>query len=70
MTWVLIVTWEVSAAYYPPGMYDRSSVYSSAVAFQEFNTLQACQFASVEAQKLMPSAHKTRVACVPKGETK
>lgn len=55
MTWILMSAWLIS-----PGPYATSR----ALTMQEFNTLQACQFASVEAQKIAPGV---RVVCVQKG---
>lgn len=51
MSWVLIVTWCIHCP-------------TRAVAMQEFSTVEACQFASVEVQKLAPVVS---VVCVPKG---
>lgn len=60
MSWVLIVAWTAisHANGYQPHQWPE-------VAMQEFGTQQACQFASVEAQKL---ARGIRVVCVPKGD--
>jgi hypothetical protein len=63
MTWILIVSWAVSAGAAETAPY--TSVYRShAVAMHEFNTLDACQFASLEVQKI---AKTTKMVCVQKG---
>ncbi len=60
--WILIVSWlAVSQSY------QRTDRNWGELAMQEFNTLEACQFASVEVQKITP---QVRVVCVPKGEKK
>ncbi len=59
-TWILVVSWlAMSQSYQQRG--DRAW---GEVTMQEFNTLEACQFASVEVQKITP---QVRVVCVPKG---
>ena len=64
MMFILIVSWAVATAggedYSSKEMYRRQ-----AVAMQEFNSAEACQLASLEAQKI---ARNIRVVCVPKGK--
>lgn len=60
--WVLIVSFAIASG---GGTNSPSNPNRGfGVAMQEFNSVQACQFASVEAQKI---AHDIRVVCVPKG---
>lgn len=61
--WILIVSWAVAAPY-DAGVYTTSMVMKHAIAMQEFGGVEACQFASLEAQKIAPGI---RVVCVPKG---
>lgn len=64
--WILIVAFAATQSAYPD--YSSSGVKRSYhVAMQEFGDLQACQHASVEAQKIAPGI---RVICVPKGVQK
>ena len=62
MSWVLVVMWAVASG----GSTDSSANPRSApaIASQEFNDVMACQFASVEIQKMN---RDLRVLCVPKG---
>lgn len=62
MSWVLIISWLVST---PNPSDSRLALTTSAVTMQEFNHVEACKFASVEAQKIAP---QIKVVCVPKGE--
>ena len=59
--WILIVAFAVSTPIYDGSAASR---HSSAVTMQEFSDLKACQFASLEVQKLATAA---RVVCIPKG---
>lgn len=54
-TWILIVVMSASNG-------------TSTVAMQEFNTVQACQYAGGQISSV--SAYVRKLICVPKGETK
>ena len=56
MGWVLIITWVAHAC--------AGCSSSTSVAMQEFKDISACQFASVEAQKI---GMRLKTVCVPVG---
>ena len=63
--WVLIVSFAAMTSWYEdPEERARTIKRAYHIAMQEFGDLQACQHASVEAQKIAPGI---RVVCVPKG---
>jgi hypothetical protein len=64
--WILIMSWAVSAGQTDAAAYP-STYRSYAITTQEFDSLKACQFASIEAKKL---AKGLKMVCVPKGEMK
>lgn len=62
MKWILIVAYFSTMNMSGATMSGRGQ--GQGIAMQEFSSLQSCQFASVEAQKIAPGI---RIVCVPKG---
>ena len=61
--WILIISWAVGAPYSNEA-HSNGQIRTHAIAMQEFGDVSACQFASVEAQKIAPGI---RAVCVQKG---
>lgn len=59
MTWILIISWAVTSGQYSEA-YAQAVYRGYAVAMQEFNSVEACQFASIQAQRIAP---KISVVC-------
>ena len=64
MSYILIVSWLVSTAFYEQSGTTMVK-QSTAVTMQEFSSVESCQFASLQAAKIAPAIH---MVCVPKGK--